>query len=212
MSRPEPPSSKWDRRYAAPDFVYGTDPNDFLRETADRIPPGGRVLCLAEGEGRNAVHLGEMGFRVVAVDQSAVGLEKARRLARERGVLLETVRMDLGELRIEPGGWDGIVSIWCHVPSSLRRDLHRRVVEGLRPGGVLILEAYTPRQLDMGTGGPPDADRLMTADALRRELSGLTPVILREVEREVREGRLHSGPSHVVQLVARREEEEAASG
>ena len=204
MSPGDKPPSNWDVRYDSAAYRYGVEPNDFLREEAGRLPPESRVLCLAEGEGRNAVFLAGLGHRPVGVDASQVGLRKARELARERGVVVETVVSDLADLRIEPGGWDAVVSIWCHLPSAIRTDLHRRVVEGLRPGGVLILEAYAPSQLSRDTGGPPDADRLMSLESLRTELSGLDFVVAREVEREVHEGDLHSGTSDVVQVVARR--------
>lgn len=204
MTPDETPASRWDARYAPDEYVYGTEPNDFLREASGPLRPGARILSLAEGEGRNAVYLAGLGHQVVAVDQSRVGLEKARRLAASRNVVVETVTADLADLRIEPGGWDAIVSIWCHVPSALRRDLHRRVVEGLRPGGIFILEAYTPRQLEYGTGGPPDPDRLMTLEALREELHGLSLEVGAEVEREVREGVNHHGRSHVVRVLARK--------
>ncbi|MCB0943304.1 MAG: class I SAM-dependent methyltransferase, partial [Mycobacterium sp.] len=142
----------WDARYQGDDFVYGTAPNDFLRDQITRLPVG-KVLCLAEGEGRNAVFLAERGFTVTAVDMSPVGLEKARRLAEQRGVALDTVVADLADFRLEPGAWDGIVSIFAHMPPAARRHLHHEVVAGLRPGGVFVLEAYRPEQLDYGTGG-----------------------------------------------------------
>lgn len=204
MDPEPPPALRWDERYSGEEYHYGTEPNDFVRQEAGRIPPGARVLCLAEGEGRNAVYLAGLGHRVVAVDQSKVGLDKARRLAGERGVVVETVVADLAELAIEPSGWDAIVSVWCHVTPELRRDLHRRVAEGLRPGGVFLLEAYTPRQLEYGTGGPPDPTRLMTLADLRDDLQGLELEVGREGEREIREGRSHVGPSHTVQVAARR--------
>lgn len=193
----------WDERYAESDYAYGTAPNDFLREQAGRIPAG-PVLCLAEGEGRNAVWLAEQGYDVTAVDQSAVGLAKARRLAAERGVRIETLRSDLAHYQIMPDAWSGIVSIFAHVPPELRRLVHRQVVAGLRPGGVLILEAYTPEQLRFGTGGPPEAALNMALEALHQELAGLDFEIGREIVREVVEGRYHTGEGHVVQIVARR--------
>jgi len=193
----------WDERYGSTDYFYGTEPNDFLRERCGVIPSGGDVLCLAEGEGRNAVFLAKQGFRVVAVDQSAVGLRKAAELAATQGVAIETIVANLADYRIEPSRWDGIVSIWCHVPSALRTRLHRQVVEGLRPGGALILEAYTPAQLHYGTGGPPDADLLPTLAQLRTELTGLELLQAEERERVVREGRGHTGLSAVVDVVAR---------
>ena len=194
----------WDERYGTSDFFYGTEPNDFLRAQLAAIPSGGDVLCLGEGEGRNAVFLAERGFRVVAVDQSAVGLRKAAQLAAARGVVIDTVVADLGTYRIEPSRWDGIVSIWCHVPRALRTAVHRQVVGGLKVGGALILEAYTPDQLRHGTGGPSDVDLLPTLVDLRSELDGLELIHGEERERVVHEGRGHSGLSAVVDVVARR--------
>ena len=196
----------WDERFSQPGYVYGTEANDFLAEMAGEIPSG-RVLSLAEGEGRNAVHLAGLGYEVVGVDSSSVGLEKARRLAAECGVEIETILADLGDpdtFEIEAESWEGIVSIFCHLQVDLRRRIHRQVVEGLRPGGVLLLEAYTPRQLEYGTGGPRTLDRLMTLDELCEELKGLNLTHARELEREIHEGSLHHGLGHVVQVVARK--------
>ena len=194
--------NSWDDKYGVPGHYYGTEPNDFLREHHAVIPAGGRVLCLAEGEGRNAVFLAQQGFEVVAVDQSPVGLRKAGALAAERGVTISTVVADLADYRIEPGHWDGIVSIWCHLPKPLRADVHRRVVAGLKRGGAFLLEAYTPAQLNYGTGGPKSIDLLPTLAELRIELDGLVFVHALEREREVHEGQGHSGLSAVVDIVA----------
>ncbi len=193
----------WDERYAGDDYAYGTGPNDFLVDQAVCIAPG-PVLCLAEGEGRNAVWLAEQGHAVTAVDSSCVGLAKAQRLATERGVRIETLCSDLAQYEIVPGVWSVIVSIFAHVPPDLRRLVHRRVVDGLRPGGVLILEAYTPEQLRFGTGGPPVAEMNMDLASLEAELAGLNFELARELERDVFEGQYHFGRGHVVQLVARK--------
>ena len=193
----------WDERYSKPEFAYGTEPNDFLRSVAGRIPRG-PVLTLAEGEGRNAVFLGGLGYQVTAVDQSRAGLAKARRLADERGVRIETRQADLADFPIEPDAWAGIVSIFCHLPPPIRVPLHAAVVRGLRPGGVFVLEAYTPRQVGRGTGGPPTADLMASLDDLTSELAGLEFLHALELEREVREGIYHTGLASVVQLVARR--------
>ncbi|WP_306535476.1 cyclopropane-fatty-acyl-phospholipid synthase family protein [Geobacter sp.] len=193
----------WDEQYDTADFAYGREPNAFLAEVSGMIPPGD-VLCLAEGEGRNAVFLAKQGHRVLAVDSSAVGLAKAGRLAEESGVRIETVIADLAEFAIEPGRWDAIVSIFCHLPPTVRRSLHRKVVVGLRPGGLFILEAYTPAQLALRTGGPPTEEMMMTLAGLREELAGLEFLQGREMERDVVEGRLHTGRGAVVQVVARK--------
>lgn len=195
----------WDQRYAEPGFAYGTEPNDFLAANAERyLPAGGEVLCLAEGEGRNAVFLARRGFRVTGVDSSAVGLAKARTLAAERGVAIETAVADLADYELGVARWDGIVSIWCHTPPALRARLHRAVVAALRPGGVFVLEAYTPAQLAHRTGGPPVAEMMMTLAAVRAELAGLDIVVGEETTREVHEGKYHDGTSAVLQVIARK--------
>lgn len=194
----------WDQRYGEEGFAYGSEPNDFLRAEAHRLAPGSHVLCLAEGEGRNAVFLASLGHKVHAVDLSSVGLAKARALADARGVILTTEVADLSTY--EPGRacWDAVVSIWAHLPPEARRELHERVVEAMVPGGLLLLEAYTPDQLALGTGGPRDAAMTMTPDGLRAELPGLVFERLEAVERDVHEGRYHQGRSAVVQVVARK--------
>jgi SAM-dependent methyltransferase len=194
--------NSWDEKYGAPGHYYGIEPNEFLRERCSAIPAGGEVLCLAEGEGRNAVFLAQQGFRVVAVDQSPVGLRKAEALAAERGVRIETVVADLADYRLVADRWDGIVSIWCHLPQPLRTTVHRQVVRGLRTGGVFLLEAYTPEQLRYGTGGPKTVDLLPTLAELSGELEGLDFVHAEEREREVHEGQGHFGLSAVVDIVA----------
>lgn len=191
----------WDERYSADEYIYGTEPNEFLAGVASQIP-GNKVLCLAEGEGRNAVYLAGLGYDVTAVDASSVGLKKAQRLARERGVKISTIVSDLGEFEIEPDGWDGIVSIFCHVPPAIREPLHRKVVAGLRSGGMLVLEAYRPKQIEYGTGGPPVPELTMTLEGLRQELSGLEFKHAEELDRDVTEGLFHTGIGAVVQVVA----------
>ncbi len=194
----------WNQRYAETFVSYGTEPNDFLREVAGQIPEG-PVLCLAEGEGRNAVFLAARGHAVTAVDLSDVGLANAATLAASRGVPLTTVVADLAEYDLGDACWAGIVSIWAHVPSELRGRLHAACTRALRPGGVLVLEAYTPRQLARpGKGGPTQTELLMTPEALREDFAGLELLRCEEVERDVSEGRYHQGPSTTVQVLARK--------
>ncbi|XXF75179.1 class I SAM-dependent methyltransferase [Myxococcaceae bacterium GXIMD 01537] len=194
-------ATQWDARFSGEAYVYGTQPNDFLVEMAPRLPSGGRVLSLGEGEGRNAVYLATLGQRVTAVDASRVGLEKARQLAEARGVALDTVVTDLADYPVAPAAWDAAIVIFCHLPPALRRKVHRALAEGLRPGGVVLLEAYTPAQLQYRTGGPPVAELLYTAEDLREDFAGLELPVLRELTRDVREGTLHTGQAAVVQLV-----------
>ena len=193
----------WDERYSGETYAYGTEPNDFLIEMSGQLPTG-KILCLGEGEGRNAVWLAQQGHEVTAVDASSVGLKKAQRLANSRGVQIKTVHADLSTFVVDSGTWDGVVSIFCHLPPGLRADVHRRCVAGLRPGGVMLLEAYTPRQLDYATGGPPTVELMMDSETLRIELAGLEFLHLRECERGIHEGPFHDGIGAVVQAVARK--------
>ncbi len=197
-------SDFWDERYGGEDFFYGTEPNEFLASRSDCFAAGGRLLCLGEGEGRNAVFLAGQGFQVTAVDGSATGLEKARKLAARRGVKLEIQLADLNDFDPGDQAWDGIVSIWCHLPSSLRRKVHLSCQRALKAGGVFFLEAYRPAQVELATGGPKDTDMLPTLELLGQELSSLEPLLAQEIEREVREGAGHTGVSAVVQWIGRK--------
>ena len=153
----------WDQRYGGKEYAYGTEPNEFLVAMAPRLPMG-RVLCLGEGEGRNAVWLAGQGYDVTAVDASRVGLEKAERLAAERGVTMTTVHSNLAAYDIEPGIWDGILSVFCHLPTTLRADVHV-AEEGL--GGDADVRKQTGiatatcLAFDPGHESGPDAMMLM---------------------------------------------------
>lgn len=191
----------WDERYSTAEYVYGTSPNKYLVSVTGRLPKG-RVLCLAEGEGRNAVYLAGQGFDVLAVDGSKVGLAKADKLAEKSGVTIRTQRANLDTYDLGEERWDAIVAIFCHLPPELRSRVHAGVVKALKPGGVFVLEAYTPKQLDYKTGGPPKVELLISAADLTQKLKGLTFEHLEEIERDVQEGRLHTGKAAVVQMLA----------
>ena len=197
------PRQFWDDRYAEADFAYGCEPNDFLAEQAQRLPVG-NALCLAEGQGRNGIHLASLGHRVQVQDLSPVGLERAQALARERGVTIETICCDLDSFEPEAESTDLVVVIWMHLPPPLRARVHQRALMALRPGGHLILEAYTPGQPELGTGGPPQRELLITAADLRHELAGLDWIVLEERQRQIEEGPYHHGPSAVVQALGRK--------
>lgn len=195
---------RWEERYKGDEYLFGTEPNDFLVEVAERIPAESRVLCLADGEGRNGVFLAGLGHTVTSIDASATAQMKAEKLARQKGVQMETVLADL--MKHDPGEdrWDCIVSIFFHMPSEIRREMHCKVARALRPGGLLILEAYTPKQLEFRTGGPPVEDYLMTLPRLREDFADLEFLYAEEKEREVYEGKGHAGHAAVVQLLARK--------
>lgn len=194
----------WDEKYNTPQFVYGTVPNDFLRDNAHHFTTGGKILCIAEGEGRNAIWLAEQGFQVTAVDASVVGLNKGRALAEAKGVSVNWIHADLSQYHPGVEIWDGVVAIFAHLPPALRSRVHADCVECLKNNGVLLLEAYTPEQLNFKTGGPLDADWLMTPEILQQELNGLTFERLQKTERNIIEGIGHTGQGSVVQVIGRR--------
>lgn len=197
-------NNQWDERYSATEYMYGTEPNDFLREAYHRIRPGGRVLCLADGEGRNGVFLARQGFDVTSVDASQVGLEKALALAKANDVMITTVHADLADYDLGVDHWDAVVSIFCHLPPDLRSRVHTAAASSLRIGGVVILEAYTVDQLAFKTGGPPVAELMMSAQQLRHDFESLDVIVCAERTRMIHEGTLHNGKSATVQLIAQR--------
>jgi SAM-dependent methyltransferase len=190
----------WNERYSSSEYAYGTTPNDFLVEYKDSLPKG-RILSLAEGEGRNAVFLAKQGYDVTAVDSSIVGLEKAQKLAKKNGVYIECVHADLAEFQYGEGCWDAIISIFCPLPSELRKAIYGKVEIGLRVGGVFLTESYTPNQPKYGTGGGDCIDTMQSKESLIQEFPNLQFNHLVEVERDVIEGIYHTGLASVVQAV-----------
>ena len=192
----------WDERYAGEEFIYGTEPNTFLAENSHYL--SGPVLSIAEGEGRNAVYLASRGLEVLGVDGSAVGLAKAAKLAASRGLNIRTEVTDLATYTPADQYFNGVVSISAHLPGEIRKALHQRVEKCLRPGGIILLEAYAKAQINRDTGGPKDVDMLMSKAALEAEFPNCEPIMAREIERQVNEGRFHNGLASVVQFIARK--------
>ncbi|MBI5110117.1 MAG: class I SAM-dependent methyltransferase [Rhodocyclales bacterium] len=191
----------WNQRYGKEEFAYGVEPNDFLVEFAHQLKPSGSVLCLADGEGRNGVWLAMQGHAVTSVDIAAEGMAKAGRLAAAQGVDVVTRVADLASFDLGVARWDGIVSIFMHLPSKLRRDVFARSVAALRPGGVVLFEAYAKGQLGRGTGGPPEVDLLVALADVEQEFPGCRILHAFCGLRDVNEGRHHNGIGEVVQLV-----------
>lgn len=165
--------SFWDNAYAADSYKYGTKPNAFLLSRQELLPPRGKVLVPGDGEGRNGVWLASQGHRVTSIDGSSRGLEKALELARRIGVEVETVHADFAKWVPEAESADGVVLTYVHLPADMRSRVHRSLAEALRPGGVMIIEAFHPEQLSYSSGGPKDAALLYSLEMLRDDLSGL---------------------------------------
>lgn len=199
----------WDQQFAAAEFKYGTEANQFLRQQATHLAPGAQVLLPGDGEGRNSVWLAEQGFQVTAMDSSRVGLDKAQRLAAQKGVAIDVVHADLADWVPPPASVDAVVLTFVHLPQALRAPVHQRLVAALRPGGRLILEAFHPLQLGFSSGGPKDASMLYPLHTLRADLqvalaSDVTEVLAWEGEDLLSEGPGHQGPAHLTRFVAQR--------
>jgi SAM-dependent methyltransferase len=192
----------WDEEFSKPGYRYGTEPNGFLVEMAARLPPGARVIAAGDGEGRNGVWLATQGHRVLALDASEVGLAKARALAAERGVAIETATVDLSTYDPVPASADAVVLIFVHMPPAVRRAAHRNLVRALKPGGLVILEAFHRDQLGRTSGGPKDISMLFDLALLAEDFGPDIRVVHSfEGEVDLDEGRGHIGSGAVVRFV-----------
>jgi SAM-dependent methyltransferase len=194
----------WNERFSKPGYFYGVEPNEFLKAQATLWKPGMRALAPGDGEGRNGVWLAQQGLDVLSVDGSAVGIEKAQRLAAERGVPLQTEVADLTRWRWPEAEFDFVASIFLHLFPEGRQYAHRGMAAALKPGGYLILEAFHQDQLGRGTGGPKQMDLLYTEEILREDFSTLEILTLERAEPHLDEGKKHRGRAVVVRLIARK--------
>jgi 2-polyprenyl-3-methyl-5-hydroxy-6-metoxy-1,4-benzoquinol methylase len=195
----------WNRRYAGDDFLFGIEPNAWLRAHASSLPSAGRILSVADGEGRNSVWLAQQGFQVEAFDVAARAVEKAQAFAQRQGVSVNFAVADVDGFAWPKAAYDGVAAIFVQFADpDTRARLFERIMRSLKPGGVLVLQGYTPKQLDYRTGGPRILSHLYTRDLLESAFSELSIIELLEYEAEVREGQGHSGQSALIGLVARR--------
>jgi SAM-dependent methyltransferase len=194
----------WDSRFRTADYLYGTAPNGFLAAQAERLWPGLRALALADGEGRNGVWLAERGLDVLAVDASAVALDKARALAARRGVTVRFEQHDL--LAWTPAErFDIVVAIFIQFAAGRDRDrLFDLIRDCLVPGGLVLLQGYRVEQPAYGTGGPPTAEGLYTEAMLRTAFAGFDMLELRAHDSVIEEGSGHVGMSALIDMVARK--------
>ena len=194
--------SMWNERYAGSEFAYGTEANSFLVQNAKLLTSP--VLSLAEGEGRNAVFLASLGLDVLGVDASDVGLAKAQKLAALRGLTIRTEVANLASYEPPENHYGSVISIWAHLPSHVRNRFYPLVERSLKPGGIVLFESYTKAQLSRNTGGPKDPDLLLDLSELVKHFPNCEPIIAQEIEREIIEGRFHTGLASVVQFIARK--------
>lgn len=199
-----PTANFWNRQFSSQAFRYGTEPNAFLQTQSQLISPPANILVPGDGEGRNSVWLAQQGHRVLAMDASDVGLRKAEELASRCGVQVRTVLADLTSWQPDEV-FDALVLTYVHLPQAIRADAHRRLVQALRSGGLLVLEAFHPNQLGRSSGGPQQADMLYSLETLRGDFAGLIQEeFSEECETLLNEGVGHQGQAYVTRMVGRR--------
>jgi SAM-dependent methyltransferase len=194
---------RWNGRFAAPGFVFGTAPNAFLASQAPRLKHGMTALCIADGEGRNSVWLASQGLAVTAFDFSPVGLEKARSLARDSGVTVDYHLSNVDGWNWDERQYDVVAGIFIQFsPPDERARVFAGMVRALKPGGLLLLEGYGPKQLEYATGGPKRLENLYTEKLLRESFGALEILRFAAYDAEVDEGAGHKGMSALVDLAA----------
>lgn len=195
----------WNERYAGEHYHFGTEPNAFLSRQKSLLKAGERVLAIADGEGRNGVWLAQQGLQVVAVDASDVAIAKAKKLAQQRGVSVQFELADLMQWDWGVARYDVVVGIFIQfAPPGVREQMFERIKQCLKPGGLLLLEGYAPRQIGYKTGGPSQVENLYTVEQLREAFADMDIVELRDYDAEIEEGPGHKGLSALVDLVARK--------
>lgn len=197
--------SVWDERYAGDEYHFGTEPNAFLAAQINLLKPGMSCLAVADGEGRNGVWLAQQGLDVLSVDSSYVALEKAGKLAQQRGVTAKFELVDIASWDWGQNRFDLVAAIFIQfAPPAMRENMFAHIKRCLKPGGMLLLQGYTPRQLEFATGGPSQAENLYTEALLRKAFVDMEILHLREHDDIIREGSGHSGMSALIDLVARK--------
>jgi len=191
----------WNQRYAQEIFVYGTEPNEFFKTQLSGLPKG-KILLPAEGEGRNAVFASEMGWEVVAFDSSSAAKEKAEKLMKQKNVQFEYLIESFEDFEYHENSFDVIVLIYAHTFN--RKDNHQKILSFLKPGGILILEGFSKKQIRFNSGGPRNIDMLFSADELKSDFSEFTQMDIEELEIELQEGPLHIGEAAVIRAIGKK--------
>ncbi|MFT4715254.1 MAG: 2-polyprenyl-3-methyl-5-hydroxy-6-metoxy-1,4-benzoquinol methylase [Paracoccaceae bacterium] len=195
----------WDDRYSEPGFLFGTDPAAFMVDQQQYLIRGQKALAIADGEGRNSIFMAEKGLIVTAQDGSEVAVDKARGLAAVREARVDFQHADLRDWDWGAGEYDLVVAIFIQFADPAFRDeIFAGMKRCLKPGGVVMLHGYTPKQIDYGTGGPPTAKTMYTEQLLREGFFDMEILRLQAYDREVQEGRGHSGKSALIDLIAKK--------
>ena len=196
---------RWQERFAAPGYLFGTAPNEFLKNHAHLLKKGEMALAIADGEGRNGVFLAEQGLDVTSVDFSPLAQAKARKLAAERGVTLKVEQVDIVNWDWPAEAFDVVAAIFFQFAGPEGRDkIFAGIKKTLKPGGLLLIEGYGPKQLEYKTGGPGRLENLYTRELLEKAFADFSSIEVREYDAEINEGPGHGGMSALVDLVGRK--------
>jgi SAM-dependent methyltransferase len=196
---------RWEKRFSVPDYVFGTEPNAFLKSQAAALPKSGTALAFADGEGRNGVWLAERGLDVLSIDWSPTALAKAQALAARRGVSLRTAQVDVVQWAWPEAEFDVIAAIFFQfLTPPERREVFAGMRKALKPGGLLLIEGYRPEQLHYKTGGPSQVENLYTRALLEAEFGGLSELKITEHDSMTSEGTGHVGMAALIDLVGRK--------
>jgi len=196
---------RWEGRFGGSDYAFGKEPNYFLASCKPMLPHAGKVLAVADGEGRNGVWLAEQGLDVMSIDFSPSAQRKGRALAKERAVTVSFVQADVHVFDYPEAAFDVVAEIFTQFSSPAERSMKwAGMRKALKPGGLLIIQGYTPKQLQYGTGGPKEIENLYTRATLEEAFRGFRDLAIVEEELELHEGTSHGGMSAVISLTARK--------
>ncbi|WP_372776194.1 class I SAM-dependent methyltransferase [Mangrovibacterium sp.] len=194
-------SNFWNERFAANEYVYGTEPNVFFKEELKKLPAG-KILFPGEGEGRNAVYAAQLGWDVVAFDSSSEGKAKADRLAKSRNVCIDYQVTTYDDADFPDESFDALVLIYTHVSAEKRREYHQKFARFVKPGGCLIVEGFSKEQINNDTGGPKDSSMLWSEAELHGDFASFSDVTIQLLETELDEGEFHAGKAAIIRVVA----------
>lgn len=195
----------WNERFSKAGYLFGTEPAQFLRNHKAYLTAGAKALAVADGEGRNSTYMAEQGLDVVAMDGSYIALEKARALAMARDVTVEFHEADITTWNWAEAEYDMVVAIFIQfVGPAQRNDIFAGIKRTLKPGGVFMLHGYTPEQIELGTGGPAFVENMYTDENLKQAFADFEVLELRNYQTDINEGKGHSGPSALIDLIARK--------
>ncbi len=199
---------KWNERYSEPEYAYGESANEFLKRTLVKFPVG-TALFPADGEGRNSVFAASLGWNTFAFDISEQGQQKAKQLSDKKGVSIDYKVGALEQMSYQPNQFDALVLIYAHFPADQKSDCHKKLIKLLKPGGIVIFEAFSKahlqyRAINPKVGGPDDLDTLFSIEEIKRDFEDFEFLLLKEEEIELQEGKYHNGKGSVIRCIGQK--------